>query len=228
VPCLEDAIAAVRASLDWSVEDMPSDAETAEGWSNPETRTHVLVTPRQPANRLDVLTELVHAALCESMPRLFSSTKVWGVSLHGHAVARKHYLRAARNWFVDARVRALCPEAFDDALRQALAAAAPRLAAARPPAIDRYTLGHEERQRLADGRHLAAARLWLGHSHFPTPDAVAEAVAAAYAAVPPDAPDMPGFLAVANGLCAAMGRRPFAPEPRKGYWIVRDPADANA
>ena len=34
--------------------------------------------------------------------------------------------------------------------------------------------------------------------------------------------DMPGFLTVVNGLCAATGRRPFTPVPRKGYWMVRE------
>ena len=33
---------------------------------------------------------------------------------------------------------------------------------------------------------------------------------------------MPGFLTVVNGLCAATGRRPFTPVPRKGYWMVRE------
>ncbi|MHC1791971.1 hypothetical protein [Solidesulfovibrio sp.] len=222
MPCLDTAIAAVRNSLTWSVEELPSDAETADGWSNPDTRTHVFVSPRQAARRLDVLAELAHAALCETMPRLFSSTRVWGVSLHGHTVARKHLLRAARNWFVDAKVRALCPEDFDAALEAAVQAAQDRVNAPRPFALDRYTLTQDERQRLCDGRFLAGARRWLGRDPALTPDPVIAAVAAAYSATPPETPTMPGFLAVANGLCAALGRRPFTPEPRKGYWIVSD------
>jgi hypothetical protein len=222
VPCLEHAIAAVRASLSWSVEDMASEADAPEGWSNPETKTHVLVTAKSTATPLDVLAELVHASLCETMPRLFSTTKVWGVSLPGHAVARKHYLRAARNWFVAARMRELCPAPFDEALGTALEAALPRIITTRPFHLDPYTLGQDERQRLADGRRLAAARLWHKIEPLPTLDPIVAAVAAAYAAVDPATPDMPGFLAVANGLCAATGRRPFAPESRKGYWIVRD------
>lgn len=222
MPCLEDAIASVRASLAWSVEEMPSDAAIAEGWSNPDTRTHVFVSPRQPAHRLDVLRELAHAALCEKMPRLFSCTKVWGVSLHGHAVARKHLLRAARNWFVDAVVRDLCPQAFDAALAEALPDALGRVGDSRPFELDRYTLGQDERQRLADARLLAAARRWLGRAPDRIPDPVTAALAEAYAATPPETPTMPGFLAVANGLCAALGRRPFTPEPRKGYWVVSD------
>ena len=50
--------------------------------------------------------------------------------------------------------------------------------------------------------------------------AAPDAGQSAYAAVDPAQPTMPGFLAVANGLCAALGRRPFTPEPRKGYWMV--------
>ena len=45
-------------------------------------------------------------------------------------------------------------------------------------------------------------------------------LADAYAAADPAQPTMPAFLTVANGLCAALGRRPFTPEPRKGYWMV--------
>jgi hypothetical protein len=225
VQCLEHAIAVVRGSLAWGVEELASDADVPEGWSNPETRTHVLVTPKLPSNRLDVLFELVHAALCETMPRLFSTTKVWGVSLPGHAVARKHYLRAARNWFVAARVRELCPLPYDESLLAAFEAALPRITTPRPFVLDRFALGQDERQRLADGRLLAAVRLLPGHAPVPDPDPVVAAVAAAYTAVDPSAPDMPGFLAIANGLCAATGRRPFSPEPRKGYWIVRDPTE---
>ena len=220
--CLEDAIVSVRDSLTWSVEEMPSDAEIADGWSNPDTRTHVFVSPRRPAHRLDVLTELAHAALCEKMPRLFSTTKVWGVSLHGHAVARKHLLRAARNWFVDAVVRDLCPQDFDDALAVALVPALERASVPCPFLLDRYTLSQDERQRLADARRLAAVKHWLGREST-LRDPVTAALAAAYAATPPETPTMPGFLAVANGLCAALGRRPFTPEPRKGYWMVSDP-----
>lgn len=222
MPCVEDAIAAVRESLTWAVEEMPSDADLAEGWSNPDTRTHVFVSPRQPAHRLDVLAELAHAALCEKMPRLFSSTKVWGVSLHGHAVARKHLLRAAGNWFVGAAVRALCPEAFDAALAEALQAATPRINTPRPFALDRYALGQEELERLADARTLAGARHYLGQDPASTPDPTTDALARAFTATPPETPTMPGFLAVANGLCAALGRRPFTPQPRKGYWMVSD------
>ena len=220
--CLEDAIVSVRDSLTWSVEEMPSDAEIADGWSNPDTRTHVFVSPRQPAHRLDVLTELAHAALCEKMPRLFSTTKVWGVSLHGHAVARKHLLRAARNWFVDAVVRDLCPKDFDDALAAALVPILERASSPSPFLLDRYTVSQDERQRLADARRLAAATHWLGRE-MAALDPVTAALAAAYAATPPETPTMPGFLAVANGLCAALGRRRFTPEPRKGYWMVSDP-----
>ncbi|MHC1712432.1 MAG: hypothetical protein AB9872_09805 [Solidesulfovibrio sp.] len=222
--CLEHAIATVRASLSWSVEDMASEADAPEGWSNPETRTHVLVTAKSTATRLDVLAELVHASLCETMPRLFSTTKVWGVSLPGHAVARKHYLRATRNWFVAARMRELCQAPFDEALGTALEAARPRIITTRPFHLDPYNLSQDERQRLTDGRLLAAARLWIDRNTGPNPDPVVGDAAAAYASVDPASPDMPGFLAVANGLCAATGRRPFAPEPRKGYWIVRDSA----
>ncbi|MFP5257524.1 MAG: hypothetical protein ACLGQH_00755 [Acidobacteriota bacterium] len=222
MPCLEDAIATIRGSLTWSVEEMPSDAEIAEGWSNPDTRTHVFVSPRQPSHRLDVLRELSHAALCEQMPRLFSSTKVWGVSLHGHTVARKHLLRTARDWFVDASVRAQCPQDFDAALAEAYAAALKRICSPRPFALDRYTLSQDERQRLADGRLLAAARLWLGVARADAMDPVTAALAEAYAATPPETPTMPAFLAVANGLCATLGRRPFTPQPRKGYWMVSD------
>ena len=218
--CLEDAIAAVRERLTWAVEEMPSDAALAEGWSNPDTRTHVFVSPRQPAHRLDVLTELAHAALCEKMPRLFSSTKVWGVSLHGHAVARKHLLRAARNWFVGATVRALCPEDFDAALAEAADAARQR--PPRPFVLDRYALGQDERERLADARSLAGARHYLSQPQAAIPDPTTAALADAYTAIPPETPTMPGFLTVANGLCAALGRRPFTPEPRKGYWMVSD------
>jgi hypothetical protein len=224
VQCLEHAIATVRASLSWSVEDMASEADAPEGWSNPETRTHVLVVPKTSSNRLDILSELVHASLCETMPRLFSTTKVWGVSLPGHAVARKHYLRAARNWFVAARMRELCQAPWEEALRAALDAALPRITTPRPFSLDRFNLGQDERQRLADGRLLAAARLWHKSDPLPTLDPIVAAVAAAYAAVDPASPDMPGFLAVANGLCAATGRRPFTPESRKGYWIIRDTA----
>ena len=222
MPCLEDAIATIRSSLTWSVEEMPSDAEIAEGWSNPDTRTHVFVSPKEASHRLDVLRELSHAALCERMPRLFSSTKVWGVSLHGHTVARKHLLRAARDWFVDASVRGLCPGDFDAALAEAYAAALERIRTPRPFALDRYTLSQDERQRLADGRLFAAARLWLGVAIPDAIDPVTAALAQAYAATPPETPTMPDFLAVANGLCAALGRRPFAPQPRKGYWMVSD------
>ena len=38
---------------------------------------------------------------------------------------------------------------------------------------------------------------------------------------------MTGFMAVLDGLCAATGRRPMRPVPRKGYWIVQE-ADAPA
>jgi len=220
VPCLEDAIAAVRGSLAWAVEEMPSDADVAEGWSNPDTRTHVFVSPRQPAKRFDVLAELVRASLCEQMPRLFSATKVWGVSLHGHAVARKHLLRAARDWFVDAALRARCPEDFDAALCQTVAQAGPRLNTPRPFTLDRYNLSQDERQRLADAHTLAAARHFLRIDPTATPDPTTAALAEAYAAADPAQPTMPAFLAVANGLCAALGRRPFTPEPRKGYWMV--------
>ena len=222
MPCLEDAIASVRNSLTWSVEEMPSDAAVAEGWSNPDTRTHVFVSPREPAHRLDVLTELAHAALCEKMPRLFSSAKVWGVSLHGHAVARKHLLRAARDWFVAAVVRELCPNDFDAALTEALTPALNRMHDPRPFELDRYALSQDERQRLADARLLAAAQHWLGRRPDDAVEPVVAALTAAYLAAPPEAPTMPDFLAVANGLCAALGRRPFTPQPRKGYWMVSD------
>jgi hypothetical protein len=222
LPCLDDAIASVRKSLTWTVEEMPSDADAAEGWSNPDTRTHVFVTPRQPARRLDVLTELCHAALCEQMPRLFSCTKVWGVSLHGHTVARKYLLRAARNWFVDAAVRAHCPTDCDAALAEAASQAAPRINTPRPFRLDRYSLGQDERQRLTDARTLAASRHFLHHDPATTPDPTTAALADAYTATAPETPTMQGFLSLANSLCAALGRRPFTPLPRKGYWMVSE------
>ena len=142
----------------------------------------------------------------------------------GHAVARKHLLRAARDWFVDAALRSLCPEDFDAALRQALAQAGPRLNTPRPFVLDRYNLSQDERQRLADARALAAARRFLDLEPAASPDPTTNALALAYAAVPPEDPTMPGFLDLANGLCAALGRRPFTPQPRKGYWMVSDSA----
>jgi len=221
MPCLDRALTEVRASLTWTIEEIVSDAEAPEGWSNPETRTHVLLAPRHPGSRLALLRELVHAALCEHMPRLYASSTVWGVSLGGQVVARKHYLRATREWYAAARLAGLCPDEADAALANASAAARERLATVRPFVLDRLNLGPDERGRLADGLVLAQVRRRLDPA-ADTADPVTGAVAAAYGQVDPEAPDMPGFLAVVNGLCAATGRRPFTPVPRKGYWMVRE------
>lgn len=219
--CLDRALTEVRASLTWTVEEIATDADAPEAWSNPETRTHVILAPRHPASRLALLREFVHAALCEAMPRLYAAGTVWGVSLGGQVVARKHYLRATRDWYAAARVQALCPEAADNALTTDLAAARERLERPRPFALDRLNLGPDERGRLADGLLLAQVRRRLDPTAS-TRDPVTGAVAAAYGRVDPETPDMPGFLAVVNGLCAATGRRPFTPVPRKGYWLVCD------
>ncbi len=220
MPCLEEAIATLRAALTWATEVLETDADAPEAWSNAETRTHTILAPRHPTSRLAYLRELVHAALCEEMPRLYCSGTVWGVSLAGQFVVRKFYLRAARQWFAAARLRGLCPEAFDAALAEDFGAAHPRLAAARPLHFERLSLGADERQRLEDGLLLACARRWLSPD-APAIDPKVLAVAGVYATVDPERPDMPGFLALANGLCAVFDRRPFTPQPRKGYWLVQ-------
>ncbi len=115
----------------------------------------------------------------------------------------------------------LCPEDADAALADASAAARERLATVRPFVLDRLNLGPDERGRLAERATAAQvkrpARSVRGHGRPRH-----RAVAVAYGQVDPAAPDMPGFLTVVNGLCAATGRRPFTPVPRKGYWMVRE------
>lgn len=164
MPSLDRALTEVRASLTWTVEEIATDADMPAAWSNPETRTHVILAPKHPGSRLALLRELVHAALCEAMPRLYATGTVWGVSLGGQVVARKHYLRATRDWYAAARLRTLCPEAADDALAAAFAAARERLAIARPFVLDRLNLGPDERGRLADGILLAQVRRRLDRS----------------------------------------------------------------
>ena len=188
------AIRRLRRRLGWTVREIRGGRRGYfEVTSNPRTRVHTITWPAagDPVRPIEVVHELIHAHLAETVHPQFSGSWFRRGTPDHQVAACVWPCRAAGDWFVDHRLQAMCPAEFAAEVREH--AGLVRRALSRTP-------GGIQLQ-VSAGLFYAQAEKYLGETEKNIPAAVSAAMRV-FLSVPPESPDLPALARLINGLLA--------------------------